>query len=70
MDGKAEAITSCLVAHMKGNGITQVMLAESLGITTNTLREKMRGNADWRWHEILKLSEITGMTPDEMCGIR
>jgi plasmid maintenance system antidote protein VapI len=69
VDSRTEALIGTVVVFMMRNDITRATLAEQLGITVETLRMKLCGASDWRWQEILKLSEITGKSPDEMCGI-
>ena len=55
--------------YRKLRKVTQKALASELGMTANSLRSKMCGESEWKWSEILKLSEITGMTPTELAGI-
>lgn len=55
--------------YRKPRKVTQKALASELGMTANSLRSKMRGESEWKWSEILKLSEITGMTPTELAGV-
>lgn len=49
--------------------ITRVRMAELLGINVNTFRYKCNGKTPWKWDEIIRLSEITGKSIDELAGI-
>ena len=50
--------------------LTREQMANLLGMNTNTLRWKREGKSAWRWDEILRLSEITGKSPDELAGLK
>lgn len=57
-----ERITRSIDAHISRflaeTGETVEQLAEYLGITSNTLRNKRAGRTDWQFAEIVKLSEL------------
>lgn len=61
----SEAVSSYESMHQ----ITHGQMAELLGMSANTLRWKCSGAKDWKWSEILHLSELLGVTPDELAGI-
>ena len=44
----------------ESNEHTKAELAKSLGITHRTLNSRIRGEAGWRWSEIVALAEFTG----------
>ena len=48
--------------------LTREQMANLMDMNTNTLRWKREGKSAWRWDEILRLSEITGKSPDELAG--
>lgn len=70
MEQVVEAIDRAIGFYMVEQHINRGQMAERMGMTTNTLRWKREGKSKWTWDEILKLSEITGKTPDELAGIR
>lgn len=49
--------------------LTREQMANLMDMNTNTLRWKREGKSAWRWDEILRLSEITGKSPDELAGL-
>lgn len=49
--------------------MSQDSFAKLMGISTNTLHSKRSGYTDWKWSEILQLSEILGESPNELAGI-
>lgn len=49
--------------------INREKMANLMGMSRNTLRWKREGKYDWSWSEILRLSELTGKTPNELAGI-
>lgn len=50
--------------------LTREQMASLLGMSTNSLRWKREGKKDWTWSEILRLSDITGKSPDELAGLK
>lgn len=48
--------------------ITCEQMANLLDMSTNTLRWKREGKSKWLWDEILRLSDITGKSPDVLAG--
>ncbi len=65
-----QAIDKAICDYMKAEGVNQTQLAATLDMSTNTLRSKRRGSADWSWSEVLTLSRLTGLTPNELSGIK
>lgn len=55
--------------YIKDNNLTRGQMADMLGMSANTLRWKREGKNPWLWDEILHLSDILGMSPDELAGI-
>ena len=48
--------------------ITREQMAELMGMSASSLRWKREGKSQWKWDEIVLLSEITGKSPDELAG--
>lgn len=48
------------------DGMSRSAIAESLGITTDTLANKTSGRTDWKWGEILAICELAGIELDEL----
>lgn len=63
-----QSIDRAIGYYMADNKLTREQMAELIGISTNTLRWKREGKNEWLLSEILKLSEITGKSPDELTG--
>ena len=49
--------------------LNREQMAALMSMSANTLRWKREGKTDWAWSEILRLSEITGKSPDELAGL-
>lgn len=63
-----KSINKAIYEFLSEQQMTKSQLAELIGFTTASLRNKMNGTRDWTWTEILKLSEITGKTLDALAG--
>lgn len=63
-----KSINKAIYEFLTEQQMTKSQLAELIGFTTASLRNKMNGTRDWTWTEILKLSEITGKTLDALAG--
>lgn len=63
-----QSIDRAIGYYMTDNKLTREQMAELIGISPNTLRWKREGKNEWLLSEILKLSEITGKSPDELTG--
>lgn len=51
------------------DGNTRSSLAESLGISRQSLAARLDGSAKWGWEEVVRLAEITGTTVNELAGM-
>lgn len=45
---------------------TKVLLAELLGITTQTLNSRIIGEYEWTWAEICKLADLFNCSTEEL----
>lgn len=45
---------------------TKSDLAEALGMTTRTLKNRINGDYEWTWPEVCKLADILGCTLQEL----
>lgn len=68
VNGSIDSIDAAISRFITEKNITKQAFADMLGITTNTLRWKREGSKDWRWSEVLLVSEITGATLEELAG--
>lgn len=59
-------IDEAIAAYLRRSGKTQAELAEELGMSENTLSWKRRGIREFKVSEVIKISEITGCSIDEM----
>lgn len=51
------------------DGMTRDEIAKELGISRPTLARKLRGKSGWKWAEVVKVSEMTGCTLDELANV-
>lgn len=65
-----ERIDDAITVYLRRNSMTQAQLAEQLGMSENTLRWKRRGDSEFTLSELLKVSQLCGMTPDEILGMK
>lgn len=49
---------------------TQGHLAKELGITRQTLTERLRGRTQWKWSEVIEISRVTDTPLDVLAGLR
>lgn len=70
MESTTRAIGREIAAFMFEQKLTLEKMAALMSMTTNTLRYKRDGRFDWKWSEILRLSELTGKSPDELAGLK
>ena len=61
------AVKHYLVDHPE---VTYEKLAESLDMTSNSLRNKLNGKTPWTFSEVLNLSSIIGKPIDELAGLK
>lgn len=66
MQQVAAAIDKAISYYMVDNNLTREQMANKLGMSPNTLRWKREGKNEWLLSEVLKLSDITGKSPDEL----
>ena len=57
---------SKLVGRMAEKGLTQGDVAKALGITSTTLRKKLKGLCDWKLTEIYKLIDLLSISYEEV----
>lgn len=60
-----ERIREIVGAYLMREQRTKKELAESLGITSRSLHEKLSGNVEFRLSEALNLADIVGCTVDD-----
>lgn len=68
MEQAVKSIDLAIGYFMVEQKITREQMAKLLGMSTNSLRWKREGKKDWTWSEILRLSDITGKSPNELAG--
>lgn len=54
--------------YMRTSGKSMADVADYLGITPNALWMKLDGRTEFKLSEVLTLSSIIGITPDELVG--
>lgn len=64
-----DRINEKLGAWLLEKGNTNEKLADMIGITRPSLRERLNGNAQWKWSEVIRVAEITNCSLDELAGI-
>ena len=64
-----KAVDLAIGYYMVEQRITREQMASLMGMSANTLRWKREGKTDWSWSEILRLSDITGKSLDELAGM-
>ena len=65
---KSEPINRVLGAWLLDRGNTRDLLASKLGITRPTLNNRLKIGG-WSWVEVLRISDLTGVTPNELAGM-
>lgn len=63
------AIDDAIAYFIFEQKITREQMADLMGMSANTLRWKREGKNGWTWSEILRLSDITGKSPDQLAGL-
>lgn len=51
-------------------GHTRTELAKLIGISRPALNKRIEGKTKWKWSEVIKVSEITGSSLNELAGIQ
>ena len=64
-----DRINEKLGAWLLQPGNDRDTLAERIGITLPTLRERLTGRNQLKWSEVIKVAEITDCSLDELAGI-
>lgn len=59
-------IDEAIAAYLRRSGKTQAELAKELGMSENTLNWKRREIREFKFSEVVKVTEITGFSIDEM----
>lgn len=62
----AQRINEIIGAYLLESKNTRQSLADAIGITRPTLDARIKGDSEWKWEEVVSLSEITGRTLNEM----
>ena len=52
--------------HLKNKGITQMVIAESLGITVQSLQNRLTGKVDWNLKEIKTVQGVLKLKQEEI----
>ena len=65
-----EIINEKLGAWLLKEGRTREKLADEIGLSRQTLSERLNGNIKWRWDEVIEISRITNTSLDELAGLR
>ena len=63
-----QIINEKLGAWLLVQGNTREKLADGLGITKPTLASRLVGDSAWKWAEVIRISEVTGVSLDELAG--
>lgn len=63
------AIDLAISYYMAEQKITREQMAQLMGMSANTLRWKREGKTDWTLSEVLRISDLTGKTIDELAGM-
>lgn len=61
-----DRINEKLGAWLLQPGNDRDKLAELIGITRPTLGQRLAGRSQWKWSEVVRVSEITGCSLDEL----
>lgn len=60
------AISEKVGAWLLKPGNSKAKMAEEMGITVGSLRNKLNGHTPWMWEEICAISDLTGCTTDDL----
>lgn len=63
-------IDNAITVYLRRNSKTQAQMASELGMSENTFSWKRRGIKEFTLSELLAVSRMCGMTPDEMLGMK
>lgn len=59
-----------LGAYLLESDKSRGQLANEIGISRQTLTERLLGRTEWKWQEVLQISRITKTSLDELAGLR
>lgn len=65
-----ENIDSAIAVYLRRSGKTQDQLATSMNMTANSLMNKRKGLTDFKLSELVRLSEIVGLSLDDLTGLK
>lgn len=65
-----ENIDSAIAVYLRRSGKTQDQLATSMNMTANSLMNKRKGLTDFKLSELVRLSEIVGLSLDDLTGFK
>ena len=61
MGAAISAINDAVAIYLFKNGKTREDLADAMGMSSNTLRSKLSGKSEFKFSEVDKICEITGI---------
>lgn len=64
-----DAINKAIGGWLIQSKSTKAELADRLGMSRNTLLNKIAGESEWTWSQILAIHDITGASLNELAGI-
>ena len=64
-----QIINEKLGAWLLVNGNTRDRLADEIGIARPTLASRLKGDSKWGWEEVIKISQITNTSLNELAGL-
>ena len=64
-----DVINEKLGAWLLKSGNTRDVLAEKLNISRPALQNRLNGTSKWYWEEVIRVSQITGSSPNELAGM-
>lgn len=60
-----ERLSKALRVYQANSGMSQRQVAKEIGMTPESLRNKLRGRTEFKLSEINRLCQMVGMTLDE-----
>lgn len=60
------AINAKLATWLLDSSNTKGSLAEALGLSTNTLTNRIEGKSEWKWDEVCKMADFLGCQLQEL----
>ncbi len=61
-----DAINASVGKWLLEKGHTKTDLAESTGISVAMLTNKLQGETKWFWHEVCAISDVIGVSLDDL----